>query len=327
MNVIDPVRRSLLALALLALPVAAPAQQAPYPDKPVRVVVAWPPGGLVDVLGRVLAEKLQASLGQPFVIENRAGAGGVIGADLVAKAPPDGYTLLLSTSALNMNAAMQQKLPFDVQADFQPVVVAATAPSILVVRNDLPVHNVRELIALAKSEPGKLTYASAGNGTPAHLSAELFKTMTGTDMVHVPYKGAPPAMVDQIAGRVDFHFANATVALPHIKTGKIRALAVTSATRSPLVPDIPTMAEAGVPGFEADQWIGFLAPRGTPKPVVDRLAGAITHALAQPDVKAALAKQGMDVVTDSTPERFTGFMKQDLAKWTDVVKRAHVKVD
>jgi tripartite-type tricarboxylate transporter receptor subunit TctC len=261
------------------------------------------------------------------VVENRPGAGGVVGADAVAKAAPDGYTLVLTTSALNMNAALRHNLPFDVTKDFEPIVIAATAPSILVVRAGLPVKNVKELIALAKAQPGKLTYASAGNGTPAHLSAELFKTMTGTDILHVPYKGAPPAMVDQIAGRVDIQFANPTVALPHIKDGKIRALAMTSAARSPLQPDLPTMSEAGVPGFEASQWLGFLAPRGTPKAVVDRLAGAINKALADPEVKAALAKQGMDVVLTSTPQSFAADMKRDLAKWVDVVKRANVTVD
>jgi tripartite-type tricarboxylate transporter receptor subunit TctC len=322
----DAMCRLILAVVLLALPLDDAMAQA-YPARPVHVIIPWPPGGLVDVLGRVVAEKLQASLGQPFIIENRPGAGGVIGADLAAKAAPDGYTLLLTTSALNMNAALPSKLPFDVLKDFDPIVVAATAPSILVVRPDLPVHNVRELIALAKAQPGKLTYASAGNGTPAHLSAELFKTMTGTDMLHVPYKGAPPAMVDQLAGRVDFHFANATVALPYVKAGRIRALAVTSATRSPLVPDIPTMAEAGVPGFEASQWIGFLAPHGTPPDVIERVATAVDQALAHEDVKAALAKQGMDVDGKSTPQAFAGYMKRDLAKWQDVVKRAHITVD
>lgn len=326
MKIVPVSLRILLAGCLLAVWSGGVLAQG-WPEKSVKVIVPWPPGGIVDAVGRIVGAKLQIALGQTFVIMNRPGAGGIVGAEAVAKAEPDGYTLLLTTSALNMNAALQPNLSFDVLKDFEPVVVATTAPSVLVVHPSLPVKNVRDLIALAKSKPGKLTYASAGNGTPAHLSAELLKTMTGIDAVHVPYKGAPPAMLDQVAGRVDFHFANATVALPQIKAGHVRALAITSRARSPLMPDIPTMAEAGVPGFEASQWVGFLAPRGTPKAIVDRLAVEVNKALARQDVKADLAKQGMDVDGTSTPEAFAKFMKVDLAKWADVVKKAHVKVD
>ena len=326
MSPLAHVGRAVLAAALLALCIA-PAFADDYPSKPIRLIVPWPAGGLVDVVGRAVGDKLHASLGQSVVVENRPGAGGNIGADQVAKAEPDGYTLLLTTSALDMNAALQSNLPFNVVKDFEPITVAATAPSILVVYPKLPVKSVKDLIALAKSEPGKLTYASAGNGTPAHLSAELFKTMTGIEAVHVPYKGAPPAMVDQIAGRVDFHFANATVALPQIQAGKVRALAITSDKRSPSMPGIPTMAEAGVPGFEASQWVGFLAPHGTPKAIIDRVAAATRKALESPDVKAALQKAGMDVAEPDTPQAFAAFVKSDIAKWQDVVQKAHVKVD
>jgi tripartite-type tricarboxylate transporter receptor subunit TctC len=321
-------RRLLGALAVGGAALAcAPAVAQDFPSKPIRIVVPWPAGGLVDAAARAVGEKLGTSLGQPVIVENRPGAGGNIGADLVAKAAPDGYTLVVTTSALDMNAALQSHLPFDVVKDFDPIAVVATAPSILVVYPGLPVKSVKDLIAYAKSRPGKLTYASAGNGTPAHFAAELFKTMTGIDAIHVPYKGAPPAILDQIAGRVDFHFANAAVALPQIKAGKLRALAITSSQRSPSMPDIPTMVEAGVPGFEASQWIGVLAPHGTPQPIVDRIAKAVHQAIASPDVKVTLGKQGMDVVDPDTPAAFAAFVKADIAKWQDVVSKAHIHVD
>ena len=307
------------------LPLPSAAQE--YPAKPVRVVVPWPPGGLVDVAGRVIGEKLAAALGQPFVIDHKPGAGGVIGAEMVAKAAPDGYTIGLTTSALNMNAALQAKMPFDVAQDFEPVAVAAYAPSILVVHPSLGVKSVQELVALAKSRPGKLSYASAGNGTPAHLSGELLKSMLGLDILHVPYKGAPPAMADQIAGRVDFHFANAAVALPQVRAGKVRGLAVTSSQRASFAPELPTMAEAGVPSFEADQWIGYLAPRGTPRAVLERLNAAIGRAITGEDVKAALAQSGMSTAAPGTPAQFGAYLKQDLAKWTGVVKSANIRPD
>ena len=315
----------LAAVLAAALPLGLHAQD--YPAKPIRVVVPWPPGGLVDVAARVVGEKMQAALRQPLIIENKPGAGGVIGADLVAKAAPDGYTLALTTSALNMNAALQQKLPFDVNRDFAPIAVTAYAPSILVVHPSLGVSSVRELIALARSRPGKLTYASAGNGTPAHLSAELLKSMLGLDILHVPYKGAPPAMADQIAGRVDFHFANAAVALPQMSGGKVRPLAITSAQRSSVAPELPTMAEAGVPNFEADQWVGFLAPRGTPPALIERLAAEQARVLALEDVRSTLAKSGMAAATGGTPAEFAAYLRRDLAKWSEVVKSANIKPD
>ena len=240
-------------LMMAVLPSGASAQD--YPARPVRVLVPWPAGGIVDLAARTVGERLQSALGQTFITDNRAGAGGVTGADVVAKAAPDGHTLVFTTSALNMNAALGGKLPFDVTQDFEPVAVVAYAPGILVVHPGLGVRTTQELIALAKARPGKLSYASAGNGSPAHLSAELFKSMLGLDILHVPYKGAPPAMIDQIAGRVDVQFANPAVALPQIKAGKLVALAVTSTRRFGPLPEVPTMAEAGVPNFEADQWL------------------------------------------------------------------------
>lgn len=314
-----------LSCALLAAAFAQGAVAQNYPAKPVHVVVPWPPGGLVDVAGRVVGAKLQAAMGQPFLIDNKPGAGGVIGADLVAKAEADGYTIMLTTSALNMNAAIGRKLPFNVANDFVPIAAMAYAPSILVVHPSLGVSSVKDLIALAKAKPGQLSYASAGQGTPAHLSAELLKTMMGLYIVHIPYKGAPPAMTDQIAGRIDFHFANAAVALPQIAAGKVRALAVTSAQRFAALPDVPTMAEAGVPDFEADQWIGFLAPRGTPPAVLERLLAEIQKAIGMDDVRATLAKRGMTAAAPATAAQFADYLKKDLARWAGVVKAAGIK--
>lgn len=321
-------RFAALFAAALAAAATGPAIAQEYPSKPIKVVVPWPPAGLVDIAGRVLGEKLRDALGQAIIIENKPGAGGVIGADSVAKAAPDGYTLALTTSALTMNAALRPgKLPFDIYSSFVPIVVAARAPSVVVVTPSSGIRTLQDLIARARARPGALTYASAGNGTPAHLSAELFKTKLGLDIVHVPYKGAPPAMTDQIAGRVDFHFANAAVALPQIQAGKVRPLAVTSAERSDIFPGVPTMAEAGVPGFEADQWIGYLAPAGTPPQTVKRLAATINEALALADVRAMLKKNGMLADGRSTPQTFAAYLKEDYAKWRGVVKAAHIRVD
>ena len=306
---------------------APPAVAQDYPTRPVRVIVPWPAGGIVDLAARTVGERLQSSLGQPFLTDNRAGAGGVTGADAVAKAVPDGYSLVFTTSALNMNAALRGKLPFDVTQDFEPVAVVAYAPGILVVHPGLGVKTVQELIALAKARPGKLSYASAGNGTPAHLSAELFKSMLGLDMLHVPYKGAPPAMIDQIAGRVDVQFANPAVALPQIKAGKLLALAVTSTRRFGPLPEVPTMAEAGVQNFDADQWLAYLAPRGTPRPVIDRLVGEINKALGMDEVRATLAQGGMTAAPPATPAEFATYLKKDLAKWSAVVKAANIQAD
>lgn len=316
------------ALAICALGFAAGAAAQEYPRKPIKVVVPWPAGGLVDIAGRVIGEKAQAALGQTMVIDNKPGAGGVIGADAAAKADADGYTIALTTSALTMNAALRPaKLPFDIYGDFVPIVVAARAPSVVVVHPSSGIKTLKDLIAHAKANPGKMTYASAGNGTPAHLSAELFKTLLGLDILHVPYKGAPPAMTDQIAGRIDFHFANAAVALPQIRAGKVRPLAVTSAERSEMMLNLPTMAEAGVPDFEADQWIGYLAPKGTPSAVVDRLAAEINKALAVPEVRQSLAQKGMAADGRSTPRQFAAYLKEDHAKWVGVVKSANIKPD
>lgn len=310
-----------------ALGVALQAGAQQYPDKPIKVVVPWPPSGIVDIAGRVIGEKVQAELGQTIIIENKPGAGGMIGADIVARANADGHTLLLTSTALNMNTALGRKMSVDVATAFAPIRVVAWAPSILVTYPGLKLATVKDLVALAKAKPGELTYASAGNGSPAHFAAEMFRSEVGVGMIHVPYKGAPPAMNDQIAGRVAFHFANATVALPQIKSGKVTALAITAAKRSPLVPDVPTMAEAGYPEVKASQWLGYFAPAGTRQEIVDKLAAAIGKAIANPDVQTALQRQAMEIDADSSPAAFSALMKADLARWQAVVKAANIKLN
>ena len=274
---------------------------------------------------RQLGTRLQAAMGQPVVVENRVGAGGSIGADLVAKAPADGHTLLFSTSALSINVAMQTKLPFDLLRDFEPVCLLAHAPSVLVVGPSINPASVQELVALARARPGQLSYGSAGVGSPAHFAGELLKSLQKLFIVHIPYTGAPAAMNDQLAGRLDFQFANAAVALPQVRAGKVRALAVTGAQRFAALPQVPTMVEAGVANFEADQWLGLLAPRGMPSAVQARLSAECQKALAQEDLRAALLQAGMTAGPAGTPASFDAALKAELAKWTGVVKAANIK--
>jgi tripartite-type tricarboxylate transporter receptor subunit TctC len=259
------------------------------------------------------------------VVENRVGAGGSIGADVVAKAPADGHTLLFSTSALTINVAMQTKLPFDLLRDFEPVCLLAHAPSVLVVGPSINPASVQELVALARARPGQLSYGSAGVGSPAHLAGELLKSLQKLFIVHIPYTGAPAAMNDQLAGRLDFQFANAAVALPQVRSGKVRALAVTGAQRFAALPQVPTMVEAGVANFEADQWLGLLAPRGLPGAAQARLAAECQKALAQDDLRAALLQAGMTAAPAGTPASFDAALKAELAKWTAVVKAANIQ--
>ena len=319
------VRSSICAVALLTAAALPCAHAQDYPDKPVRLVVPWPAGGLVDIAARLMGTSLQSTLGQPFVVENKPGAGGAIGADTVAKATPDGYTLALTTSALNMNAALKRTPGFSIANDFIPVAAVAYAPSVLVARNGLGVKTVAELIALARAKPGKLTYASAGPGSPAHLYGELFKSLAKVDMLHVPYKGAPQAMTDLMAGEVDVLFANAAVALPQIKADRVRALAVTSAQPFAATPDLPTLIEAGLPTFEADQWLGILAPRGTPPAVVQRLRTTIAQTLAKDDVRAKLSQNGMSAASAATTAEFTAVLNREFDTWQTLVKSANLK--
>lgn len=313
--------------AALVLAAGGAAHAESYPTQPIRVIVPWPAGGLVDILARTVGEQMRMALGQPIVIENKTGAGGMIGADAVAKASPDGYTLALTTSALNMNAALRPGATPGAAAQFDPVAVAAFAPSILVVHPSVPANTVKELIALAKAKPGALSYASAGNGSPAHLQGEMFKAMAGVDLLHIPYKGAPPAIQDQIAGRVQVQFANAAVGLPQIKAGTLRPLAVSSAERWETLPELPTMDEAGVPGFEASQWLGYLAPRGTPDEVIAKLNRVIAKAVAEPQLRTVLARNGMEAAKPGDPASFAKYLKNDLDKWSRVVEQAGIKLE
>lgn len=325
---------SLMARTLAAAPVAGTGllagpsafAQSSYPDKPIRLVVPFLAGGTTDIVARSLAVEMSKSLGQQVVIDNRPGAGGNIGAEIVHKSPPDGYTLLMCTVGTHaINQSLYSKMPFDPAKD-TPVSLAATVPNVLVVPANFPANNVKELIALLKAKPGKYNYASSGNGTSIHLSGELFKSLTGTFITHIPYRGSSQAETDLMAGQVDMMWDNLPAAIANIKAGKLKALAVTTATRTPALPDVPTLAEAGVPGFEASSWFGVTAPPGTPRPIVDKLYQSITKALATPEVKARLESQGA-VPVGSSPDDFAKFIASESAKWAKVVKASGAKVD
>ena len=316
-------RTILFIFAMLAIV----AQAETYPSKPIRVVVPYPPGGTPDILIRELAPKLTAALGQQIIVENRPGAGGNIGSEVVAKAAPDGYTLVMGTTATHsINQALYKKLAYDPVKDFVAVALIATMPNVLVVNNDFPVKNVKELIALAKAKPGTITFGSGGNGTTHHLSGALFEKMTGVDMTHVPYKGAGQALPDLIGGQINIMFDNITSSMAYIKSGKLRVLAVTTPKRSAALPDVPTMQEAGVPGYEMSGWFGLLAPAKTPPEIVARLNKAINKILQSIEMKELLAKQGAEIVI-STPAEFTAFVKERTDKMTKVVKDSGAQID
>ena len=315
----------MFALALVAPAIGAQAQS--YPNKPIRLVCPFPPGGAVDIASRAVAHELTQILGQPVTVDNRPGAGGNIGADITAKSAPDGYTLLMTTSGIMaINPALYSKLPFDPIKDFTPISVIVSLNNVLVVNPSVPVKSVKELIALAKAQPGKLTYASSGNGTSIHLSGELFKSMTGVDMLHIPYKGSSPAVTDLLAGQVNMMFDNIPSSLPHIKAGKLRALAVTGAKRSQLLPDLPTIAEAGVPGYDSYVWFGVVGPAGMPPEIVAKLNAALVKAAATPSFHDRLTGQGYDVLS-STPEQMASSIRDEIAKWGKIVKASGAKVD
>jgi tripartite-type tricarboxylate transporter receptor subunit TctC len=316
---------ALRALALFAATAGIAAAQSDYPNKPIRVVVPWPVGGVADVVLRVIEPKLRAELGQAMVVDNRPGAGGVIGDEIVVKSAPDGYTLLFTSSALNMNVALGRPLPYELERDLVPIVNVAWAPMVLVVSPSLKIKTAKELAALAKASPGKLSYASAGNGSPSHFTVEMFRNAAGIDAVHVPYKGSPQAMTDQIAGRIDFHFANSVAALPQIEGQKVVGLFVTSTKRLAVAPGIPTMEEAGFPEVRASQFEAFFAPKGTPQPIIDRIAAAVNKVLAQPEVAAALAPYAVEIDGNSTPQKFPAMMKEDRERWIRVAKDAKIK--
>jgi len=298
-----------------------------YPDHAIRLVVPFPAGGTTDILARAAAQKLTESLGKSVVVDNRPGAGGNIGADLVAKSPPDGYTLLMGTVGTHaINPSLYAKMPYDHVKDFVPVVLVAGVPNVLVVNPSLPVNSVADLIKLAKSKPGSINFASSGNGTSIHLSGELFKTMAGVDMTHVPYKGSAPALTDLMGGQVQVMFDNLPSSLPHIKAGKLRAIAVTSLKRAPALPDVPTISESGLPGFEASSWFGILAPAGTPPAIVTRLNTEINKWLQTPEAKEQLLAQGAQAA-GGTPEQFAAHIRAETDKWAKVVKASGAKVD
>ena len=322
------IRRSSLVLLCLVLAAVVPltaAQQ--YPVRPIRYIAPNLPGGPTDILARTLGQKLSESLGQPVVVENRAGASGIIGTEAAAKSPPDGYTLLSGNNAtFGANVSLFKKLPYDPVRDFSPVVLIGTQPNILVVHPSLPVKSVKELIAVARARPGQLNYAGTGMGAAANLSAELFKSMTRTNMVGISYKSAAPALTDLIAGQTQLMFATALSVMPHIKSNRVRALAVTTATRMRAMPELPTIAEAGVPGFEASTWHGVLVPAGTPATIIDRLNAEINRALQQPDVRERLAALGAEI-RGGTPKEFADHIQREIPKWGKVIRALGVKAD
>ena len=316
---------STVALSGLWLaPAAAFAQQSAWPQQTIRVIVPQPPGGGTDALARLIAERLQPVLGQPVVVENRTGAGGNIGTELVARSKPDGHTLLLTTNTHVTNVSFFAKLPYDPVKDFQPITLVGSVPFVLGVNAASPYKTVKDLIDAAKAKPGVLAYASGGPGTPHQLASEMFKSMTGTDFIHVPYKGSSPAMLGLLGNEVVMSISAINSMLPHIRSGKIRALAVAPAHRTPLLPDVPTIAEAvPLPGYGIDIWYGLLAPAGTPKAIVDRLGQEINKILRDASVREKLAPQGLDP-TGSTPERFAEVIQADLVKYRRIAKDANI---
>ena len=315
-------------LGLLAATLApAQAQPTDWPNKPVRWVVPFPPGGAMDAIARILGEKAGKALGQTFVIENRPGAGGNIGAASVAKSPADGYTIMITSIGMATNLPLYGKLAYDPVKDFAPVSLLAVVPNVLVVNAVLSkARSVQDVIAAARQAPGKLTYASAGNGTSIHLAGEMFTSMTHTDLMHVPYKGSGPAVADLLGGQVDSMFDSVTSAKPHVASGKLRALAVTTAKRSRALPDVPTLAEAGVPGYDVSPWFAVFAPAGTPRPVIDKLNAALLDAMKQPDVVTRLDAIGVEPV-GSSPEALAAHLASESARWTRLIAARGIKID
>ena len=321
-------RRTLLGSAAavwgsLAMPALA---QSPYPNRPVKFIVPFPAGGPVDTTGRVVAQKLSEIWGQQGIVDNRAGAGGIIGAEIAAKLPADGYNLFVCSIHHSVLPSLKPKLGYDIGKDFVPVSFGAMFPVVLVAHPDVPVKTVADVIALDKRSPGKLSFGSAGNGGGTHLAGELFNMQAGTHLLHVPYKGSAPAMTDLLGGQVQFMFSDAPTALPQIKAGKVRAIAVASARRSALLPDVPTVAESGLPGYEAYSWAAFMAPAGTPKDIVQRLSTDIGKALSDPQVKQRLHDAGAEAMP-STPEVFDKMLQAEIAKWAKVVRTANIQIE
>lgn len=324
--------RRLAALAAAlggTLAVSPPALAAkPYPERPVTLVVGYAAGGATDIVARLMAKSLSETLGQTFVVENKTGANSNIGAEIVSRAAPDGYTLYMGSIANTINRTLYSQLNYDFIKDFKPVGLVATIPNILVVNPKVPVKTVQEYIAYAKQHPGKLTCASSGSGSSIHLSCELFKMETGTDILHVPYRGSGPAVADLLGGQVDSMFDNLPSSLPHVQAGKLRAIGVTSPQRLPSTPDVPTLAESGLPGFDVESWFGLVAPAGTPAPVIARLNEALNQALASPALKESYQQSGFYApATPNTPETFAKKIDSEISKWGAVVKRADIKAN
>ena len=306
--------------------IASAGSGAAYPARSIRVIVGFPPGSGADITARVIGAKAGEALAQQVIVDNRPGAASNIAAELAAKAPADGYTLFIGTVANTINATLYPRLPFDFARDFAPVALTTAAPNVLVVHTSVPAKSVKELIALAKIRPGQLNYASAGTGTAPHLSGELFNAMAGVRMVHIPYKGSPPAVTDLLAGEVALMFSPSSTVLPHVKTGRLRALAVTTAARLPSLPELPTVAESGLKGYETITWFGFVAPAKTPQAIVARLNAEIVKVLALPDVRNQFAIQGIEVI-GGTPEQFASYIRDEIAKWAKVIRLSGAKAD
>ncbi len=317
--------RLLASLFVLLFSSAALAQE-PYPSKPIRFILPFPPGGGTDILGRLIAERLAANLGQPVVTENRGGAGGNVGAEAAARSAPDGYTIVLVAPSLAISPSLYSKLNYDPVKDFAPVSLVAQVPNVMITHPSVPAQTLREFIDLARSKPGGMNFGSGGSGTSNHLAGELFNLAAGVKLVHVPYKGVNLAMNGALAGEVQLVFIGIPVPAPHIKAGRLRALAVLARERSPLLPEVPTADEAGLPNFDVTTWYGVLVPAGTPRPIVMRLNGELVKIMHSPELKERLATLATDPMT-STPEEFAAYLRQEIAKWGDVVRKAGLKAD
>jgi tripartite-type tricarboxylate transporter receptor subunit TctC len=321
----------LFALVTLLATTAAAQTPAPslgqaFPSKSMRIIAPFPPASVADILARPIAQKMAETWGQPVIVDNRTGAGGSVGADLVAKSAPDGYTLLLGTSGTNaINAALYSKLPYNVHKDFAPITLVANSHLLLVMHPSVPIRSVKELVALAKVQPGKLNFGSAGAGTTPHLAGELFKHLAGVSMTHVPYKGSPQSAIDLMAGRLDLIFANGAPSLPHIRAGRMRLLAISATSRDPNMPDTPTIAET-IPGFECSPWWGLFAPAGTPRDVVVRLHAEASRILALQEVKSYYANLGMTAASN-TPEQFSAYVLEEIVRWAKIVKASGARAD
>lgn len=315
----------LFAMLLICTTGALAQQDAAYPVKPIRIIVPSAPGSGPDIMARAIGQKLNESLGQPIVVDDKPGAGGIIGSEAAAKSAPDGYTLIMANAGSHaVNASLYAKLPYDPVKDFAPITLVAVAPNILIVHPTLPARTAKDLIALARTRPGELTFGSGGNGSTAHLSGELFRTMAGINVVHIPFKGSPAAVIGVIAGQIVMAFPNIPPALPHVRSGKLKALAVTTAKRSAALPDLPTIAESGLPGYEATAWFGVLAPAGTSSAIIAKLNSAIVKSVHVREMRERLSAEGTEAV-GNTPEQFAQIIKTDIAKWAKVVKASGAK--